>query len=70
MTLRVMVRADGTVARVELAESSGHDVLDDSAVETVRTKWRFEPARRDGVAFESWVLVPIRFTLTEANAAR
>lgn len=70
VTLRVMVRADGTVARVELAESSGHDVLDDSAVETVRTKWRFEPARRDGVAFESWVLVPIRFTLTEANAAR
>jgi protein TonB len=70
VTLRVLVGADGLVERVEVSESSGFDALDDSAVETVTQKWRFAPARRDGIAFESWVLVPIRFALTEANSRR
>ncbi|MDO8434706.1 MAG: energy transducer TonB [Candidatus Binatus sp.] len=70
VTLRVLVGADGRVERVEISDSSGYDALDDSAVETVAKKWRFEPAHRDGVAFESWVLVPIRFALTEANSGR
>lgn len=70
VTLHVLVGEDGSVERVELAESSGFDSLDRSALDTVRRKWRFVPARRDGVAMESWVLVPIRFSLKEANAAR
>ena len=70
MTLRVLVGIDGLVARVELAESSGFDALDDAALETVRHRWRFVPARHGGLPVESWVLVPIRFALTEANAAR
>ncbi len=70
MTLRVLVGSDGVVRRAEIAESSGFDALDDAALETVRRRWRFVPARRGGTAVESWVLVPIRFALTEANAAR
>ncbi len=70
VTLIVQVGADGSVMRVEIAESSGYDALDDAALQSVRARWRFVPARRGGVAFESWVLVPIRFALTEANAAR
>jgi TonB family protein len=66
--LRVQVAADGSVERVEIAHSSGFDLLDDSALETVRTRWRFVAARRDGVAVESWCEVPIRFALTEASA--
>jgi len=66
--LRVLIGEDGTVKRVEIAQSSGFDSLDDSAVQTVRTRWRFVAARRDGVAVESWVEVPIRFALTEAIA--
>ncbi len=65
--LHVLVAADGTVERVELAQSCGFDSLDRSALETVRTLWRFVPARRDGAGVESWVLVPIRFTLAEAS---
>ncbi len=61
--LHVLVAADGLVERVEVAESSGFDDLDVSALETVRTRWRFVPARRDGHPVESWVLVPIRFAL-------
>jgi protein TonB len=70
VTVRVLVGADGSVERAELAESSGFDALDDAALQTVRSRWRFVPARHDGVAVESWVLVPIRFALVEANAAR
>ncbi len=66
--LRIEVGADGSVERVEVAQSSGFDSLDESAVETVRTRWRFVAARRDGLAVESWCMVPIRFALTEASA--
>ncbi len=66
--LRIEVGADGSVERVEVAQSSGFNSLDESAVETVRTRWRFVAARRDGLAVESWCMVPIRFALTEARA--
>jgi periplasmic protein TonB len=68
VTLHVLVAQDGAVERVEIEESSGFDALDDAAVATVRERWRFVPARRDGTPTESWVLVPIRFALTEASA--
>ncbi len=68
VTVRVLVGADGSVERAEIADSSGFDSLDDAALETVRSRWRFVPARHGAVAVESWVLVPIRFALLEANA--
>jgi protein TonB len=68
VTLRVLVAADGSVERVEISQSSGFEGLDDSALETVSHKWRFEPARRMGVKVESWIVVPIRFRLSEARA--
>jgi len=67
--LDVLVASDGTAADVRLARSSGHQQLDDSAVRTVRERWRFIPARRDGAAVESRVTVPIRFRLSDADAA-
>jgi len=70
VTVRVLVGADGSVERAEVADSSGFDALDDAALETVRSRWRFVPARHGGLAVESWVLVPIRFALIEANAVR
>ncbi|HZC44870.1 MAG TPA: energy transducer TonB, partial [Candidatus Acidoferrum sp.] len=70
VTLRVLVEADGSVSRAEISESSGFDQLDEAALDTVRSRWRFVPARHDGFAVESWVLVPIRFALVEANANR
>jgi protein TonB len=69
VTIRVLVGIDGLVQRAEIAESSGFDVLDDAAIETVRRRWRFVPARHGGTAIESWVLVPIRFALKEAHEA-
>lgn len=69
VTLRVLVAPDGSTKRVEIARSSGFQLLDTVARDTVRERWRFVPAMRDGAAVESWVMVPIRFALTEADAS-
>lgn len=61
--LNILVNPDGGVAQLELLESSGHPRLDRSAMATVRSQWKFEPARQDGRAVAAWVIVPIQFTL-------
>lgn len=61
--LNILVNPDGSVAQLELLESSGHPRLDRSAMTTVRSQWKFEPARRGGRAVAAWVIVPIQFTL-------
>lgn len=63
VTLDVVVRPDGSPAEVRVRRSSGSPLLDDSAVETVRSKWRFTPARRGATPVESRVTFPIRFAL-------
>lgn len=62
--LRVAVSAAGEPERVALEQSSGHALLDDSALAAVR-RWRFEPARLGPVAVASQVQVPVRFRLAE-----
>ncbi|MBK5344725.1 energy transducer TonB [Pseudomonas sp. TH49] len=42
--LRINVTAQGRAASVSVTRSSGHELLDDAAVETVRT-WKFLPAK-------------------------
>src|SRR5438552_301176 len=61
--LAVVVAPDGRAADVRVRRSSGFAPLDDSAVSTVRERWRFIPASRDGAPLESRVTVPIRFRL-------
>jgi len=61
--LDVLVRPDGSPAEVRVHSSSGSPLLDDSAVETVRSHWRFIPARRGSTPIESRVSFPIRFKL-------
>ncbi len=63
VTLRVFVLKDGSVGQAAVLRSSGFRMLDDSALRTVRSAWRFFPARRDGMAIESWVEIPIKFVL-------
>lgn len=60
--LRVYVTADGQAQQVVLQMSSGHEMLDESALEAVK-KWRFVPAKRGDNAEASWVSVPIVFRL-------
>lgn len=62
--LRVKVSAEGLSDAVEVEHSSGHDILDESAVEAVK-KWRFIPAKRGETPVASSVLVPIIFSLRD-----
>jgi protein TonB len=61
--LNILVNPDGSVARLELERSSGHPRLDRSAMDTVQSSWKFEPARQGGKPVAAWVIVPIQFTL-------
>lgn len=61
--LNILVNPDGSVARLELAKSSGHPRLDRSAMDTVQSSWKFEPARQGDTPVAAWVIVPIQFTL-------
>jgi len=56
------VLADGRAGQVSLAQSSGNELLDQSALETVKN-WKFTPARKDGVIITQAVRIPIIFSL-------
>jgi protein TonB len=66
VSLKVFVRADGRVGEVLVAATSGHDVLDEAAVEAVR-QWRFVPAKRSGQPVDSWVTFPINWNLENSR---
>jgi TonB family protein len=66
--LFVEVLADGRVGQVGIRRSTGHEILDRTALEAVRT-WRFEPGRREGRAVTMSVAVPVRFVL-KGNSVR
>jgi len=61
--LRVAISATGAVTDVQVHRSSGVPALDASALTTVRTQWRFTPARHGGVPVDSEALLPIRFVI-------
>jgi len=65
--LRVEVLANGNVGEVSIAKSSGHDLLDEAALDAVR-RWKFVPAKKDGTAVHSSVNVPINFNLKMSSA--
>ena len=66
--LRVQINEEGKVQTVEIEKSSTHELLDESALETVK-HWRFVPAMRGNKAVASSVLVPIIFTLQSQDSA-
>jgi protein TonB len=60
--LRVLVRADGRVGQLTIDRSSGYEILDREAVNSVKG-WAFLPAKKGGKPVESWVLLPVKFAL-------
>ena len=60
--VRALVLADGTVAKVDVPDTSGSAVLDRAAAEAVR-RWRFLPATRDGVPIDAYVTLRIRYVV-------
>lgn len=56
------VLPDGRAGQVRILESSSNDMLDQSALTTVK-QWKFTPARKDGVIITQAVRIPITFSL-------
>ncbi len=62
--LAVTVLKNGEVAQVQLHESCGYGILDNSAVRAVR-KWTFLPATKGGISVRMEVFIPVHFLLTK-----
>jgi protein TonB len=64
--LLVQVLADGRAGKIDVLETSGYEILDSAAVDSVR-RARFNPATRDGKPIVCRVRLPITFKLQEKN---
>lgn len=61
--LRVAINEKGAITHLVVERSSGYSLLDSQAASTVEQSWAFRPARRDGKAISSTVLIPVHFSL-------
>lgn len=62
VVLEVLVDQNGRVGDLRLFASSGHSILDRSAMASVKG-WLFEPGMKGGKKIDMWVRVPVRFEL-------
>ena len=62
VTLSIMVSENGAVDEVTIHQSSGHQMLDNSALKTVKT-WQFLPGMKNGLPIAMKVQVTIHFKL-------
>jgi TonB family protein len=60
--LLIEIKEDGSIGAVTVDESSGYEILDQAAVDAVRT-WHFTPAMEDGRPVRSTPRQPIVFSL-------
>jgi periplasmic protein TonB len=60
--LRVEIFASGEVGQVEVKKSSGHEILDRSALAAVK-QWRFIPAKKGANTVAIWVNIPVKFQI-------
>jgi protein TonB len=65
--LLVLVGVNGRAEGVTLYRSSGSDVLDQAAINTVRNLWSFQPAMVGDRPVAFTVVVPIRFRIRSAS---
>jgi TonB family protein len=60
--LRVEVLVNGRVGQIEIKKSSGYELLDHSALNTVK-QWKFIPAKKGEKTIPLWVNIPVKFQL-------
>lgn len=62
VTVRVLVGTDGRVKAVERVEAAS-DAFFEATRRQALDRWRFRPATRDGVPYETWRTMTVRFVL-------
>ena len=70
LVLTVSIRADGTVERIEVDRSSGHDVLDQAAIEIVRLAAPYAPFPPDIRADTDIIEITRTWSFTNSNQLR
>jgi protein TonB len=60
--LRVEVLQNGRVGQIHVKKSSGYELLDHSALTTVK-QWKFIPAKKGEEVIPLWVNIPVKFQL-------
>jgi TonB family protein len=63
VVLRVLVDPEGKPKSVEVYRSSGFAILDQAAVDNVKRRCRFHPARDGEKRVEQWTRVPVEFAV-------
>lgn len=61
--VRFLVNSDGSVSALSIIEACPEGIFE-KAVERTVPRWRFQPAFKDGVPVNSWVVTTIEFDLT------
>ncbi len=61
--VKLLVRADGTVASVTILDATPKGIFDSSVKEAV-PNWKFTPGKIDGQAVPSWVVTNVVFVLS------
>ena len=64
VTLRVLVGIDGRVVRAEQVQATS-DEFWRVTLKQALGRWRFKPATRDGIPYEAWRTMTVRFRLEE-----
>ena len=62
VVLKVEILDNGRVGQLRVKRSSGHHILDRSALKTVK-QWKFIPAKRGENPIRIWAEIPIKFEL-------
>lgn len=65
--VKIWVSASAEVEKVAVVQSSGHEILDEAAVETVRDRWRFSASMKGDTPVSDTYEVVIKFTLKQAD---
>lgn len=57
----ILIGDDGELKQMQIAKKAGHG-FDEAAMKHIKS-WSFEPAVYNGDYVESWIRVPVRFTI-------
>ena len=64
--LLVLVNAGGSADEVRVEHSSGYSRLDAAAVDVVKRRWKFVPAKQGEQSVAAWVRIPLSFELKKS----
>jgi protein TonB len=62
VVVRALIETDGTAIQASIKISSGHERLDQTALQAVRS-WRYLPGKRGGTPEPMWFNIPVNFVL-------